>query len=1036
MKTADLPRLYQSLSQALENEECGAWGDAADEYRRLLEHDDQALACRAAIGLARCLLETSKRGETDQAEDLLHTAGRLVDELGDPELRGLLLLELGRFDDLSARRHAALERYTEARQLLGEAGADVVPIELTLAAAERRLGELNAALSRLEAINTSALAPRLRADYFDELGTVLLARGEVDRATSTLEAALSLDDQSGSEYIAGRSALLLAEAYIHTGKQERAKHLIDEAIKTYERANAAAALSDAYALLGAWYEDREDYGSAGHHYQLSLEYDKTSADAGGQVRAKRRLARTYRKRGDSRRAEELLDEAWRQLSHDDDFEKAALYREQGHLALTSSQPDYERAINSFEEALRIAVEDGDARMMAIAKRDLARAYTQRGDGDDKERAAQMLVEAREALEARGDLRELSDLLDDLGEVLLDKNDYPGAEHALEDALRLDEQLGRIAGKARTHILLGNVAVRQADPDAARKQYERARDLYRRADHDVGMAEAHLHLGQWHLDQGQLDKAVDHLQSTLELANRMNRAFDRARANRLLAATARLQGNLERADEYLDGARRDLGSIDDPEERALIEMEQGRLELDNGNYRAAQRTLEDARRGFSDTRNLVKAATCDRLLALALSYQGFYLQAFELLDQAKGVLEQKDDVPELDELYDDMGTVYLLSGQADRAADCVRRGLCIGERAACRQGTGRNFLLLAKIALAQADFVEARSALADAITAFKRTGNESGAAAAQIELGDWYVDEQNTERNLDAAVHHYKAARRVLQHNRHRRGVARANRKLAIVYLERHWLDRADEALEDAAAEVIGIDDPRVTAPLDLSLAKLAIAQENYGSAVQHLKGALRGFNSLSQDDHRKLAYQMLIMCYQAQGKMAEALELIRDAGAEHAAMYNALVKDLHPQIAAASEPMFRRGRYTNAIANAYADLERAFKERSRELPNPPADSEPVSSHIKAWISANKNVPQFSKPSTLDKFRDFCIGSFELVRNSAVHGDVDHTPADAFAALAIAHLIATTLDGATTTPDGAGHLEAAQRSEGAAKPLRL
>lgn len=987
----------------------GEWDGAVERYRELCESDDPRTRGHAHARLARCLLETCKPRETDEADDCIAVAERLADEISDPELGGEARLQRGRLYELQGELKRALGRYESARDKLAEAGVDLTEVDLVLASAERRRGELNAALARLEEIDEDSLPVRLRAEYLDERGAVHIARGETDTAVDILKRALDIDEVSATAYASGRSRLLLAEAHMGSGKRDRARKLIEDAIGSYEQAHADAGLSEAYALMGLWHEDREDYVAAAQYYQESYLHDRSSDDLGGQARAKRRLARTYRKRGDTDRAQELLGEARRLLPREDDVEAAAYFGEEGYLALTGSRPDYEEAIDYFRRALAIAEEDGDERVTAVAKRNLARAFRE----DDKlEEAEALLLDARVALEARGDLRELDDLLDDLGEVLLEQDRYEDALPYLQESLRLDDKLERIASKGRTLLLMGQVEVKMGKRDRAGEHYREALELYRSIKHDVGLSEAHRLIGSWHLDQGQTEKARDNLREALKIDNRLDVPLGRVRAHRMLAAVYRTLGDLERADEFLRDARRDLGRIDDPVEDALLGFEEGRVHLASGRYSEAQESLVGASHTLERNRSRADAASCKRHAALAIAYQGKYSDALNLLEQAREVFVSCNDIPELDELYDDLGTVYLLMGRADAAAESVRKSIDIGAGANWRKGKGRSLLLLGRIAKVEGEFDEARRHLDAARALYEEVGDEVGCAEAYLELGDWYVDPRNNDYfSHEEAVTAYKEARRLELGHRDPRGVARCNRKLAHVYLERSELQRAEEALQDAAASLGGVDDLRETAPLEYELGRLAVAKRDNNRAIAHFRRAIEGFSTLKQDDERNATYRLLIAAHQAEDQTHQALECIREMGAEREAMMRVLVKDLHPRVAQAAASGLEAREYSVAIVNVFAGLEKEFKERidGSETPAAPAS---IGAVLDDWASgAREDLPAFKLDKSLSIFRDFCAASFALFRNPAVHDSPsDLSPDEAFAALYTAHWIAEVLDG--------------------------
>jgi tetratricopeptide (TPR) repeat protein len=1005
-----------TFAECLELEATGAWAEAADAYRELSMSLDPATRCRALVRLARCLLETCKRGETDEADDILAEAAQLAAPLGSPDLDGQLQLQQGRLDEQQGHLKRALERYNAAFQLLTRAGSDLTEAQLVLASAERRRGELCHALARLDAIDPTTLVPRLQAEYFDERGAVLIARGEARQAVEVLERALELDAQTATDYASGRSRLLLAEASMLVGQRDRAKVLIEDAIRVYDRARAEAGLSDAYALMGMWYEEAEDYVSASHYYHESYDLDRTSDDRAGQARAKRRLGRTYRKRGDSVRARELFADARRLMPREDDVEAAALCREEGELALSGSEPDYAKAISLFRRAVAIAEDDGDERVTAVARRDLARALR---EDDDLTEAERLLREAEATLRVRGDLRELDDLLDDLGEVLLEGARYQEAEACLLESLELDERLGRVASKGRTLLLLGRVSGEMGERERAGQYFRSAVELFSNADDHVGLSDALQQLGAWHLTQGQVEDAIECCQAALEIDNRLNDPIGRARTKRLLAAARRVSGNLERAAEHLGEAKRDLGTIDDPVEHAFIDLEGGRLALATGMYREAMALLSSAREVLEANRRPVDVASCDRFIALAIAHTGNFADAIKLLEGAKEVFQKANDLPELDELFDDLGTVYLLSGRLDLAEHYVRKSFDVGNRLRWAHGKGRSLLLLARIAMGHERVEEAKRFIDDARAAYVSTKDDVGLADAHVELGDWYIADSNPQPNPALAVEEYKHARRIEQVHRDRRGIARCNRKLAHVYIDRGDHERAGEALEEAEVSLRGIDDDREIAPLDAETGRLYAAKNNHVRAVGFFRKAIAGFAALNDEAGRRSTYRMLIASYQAMGETTTALECVREMDTHQSTMFNVLLADLHPMVVQASRASYADGRYSETISSAFGKLERTFKRRTGD---PAATSggmrTNISKLIRDWGATGPAELLGMSENRAKSFVEFSVAAFDLFRNRAVHEDADFGPTEAFAALAVAHIIASTLVPVSADANGA------------------
>lgn len=996
-----------AAERAEAHEAAGEWCEAAVQYRELLAvaHDETEKA-RLCVRLAGCLIETCGKGEADEAGDCLADARKVIEEGDDYALRGAYALQRGRLYDLQANLKRALESYTEARLFLERAGTDVTHVDIVLARAERRRGELAKALSRLEGLEGDRLRGRMKAEWLDELGSVLLARGDTSAAVDTLEQALELDQSETDEFTAGRSRLLLAEAYMRQGLRPKAKQLIERALRSYSHEGSVAGLSEANAMLGLWYEEAEDYSNAVHYYQKGFELDRSSEDVIGQARAKRALGRVFRKKGDSARAQEYFDEARNLLSRDDDVELAALLTEQGHLALGGADPDFEEAVEQFNEALKIAVDDGDERAVAVAKRNLAKALR---EASDLGSAEQLLREAYPLLESRGDLRELDDLLDDLGEVLLDRDRYEEALECLEESLKLDRELGTVGSQGRTLLLIGRAHLQLGDREPAGEYFKQALDVYERAENDVGRSSALHELGSWYAEEGNLREAIRCFRQGLSIDSRQEDRIGVVRANRSLAMAHRRRGDLNRAEELLEEAEQELRGINDQMERALLLAERGRLALAEGRHKEARDRLQAARDIFQARSNSpVQAATCQRLLARVAASQGDCRFGLQLLNEAREVFESAHDNPELDELFDDLGSVYLQLGQLRDAEQVVRQSLDLGRRMGWRHGRGRSLLLLGEIGMRQGDMSEAYKHLQSAVALFAQINDEVGLSDAHRLMGDWYCDDRNPESDFGRALAAYKDARILDQAHRDLRGLARCNTRIGRTHRLAGQLFRAEEALEQAVDNLRGIDDPRELTPLEFEFGALHVARGEHAAALPHLRRALVGFRHMQQSDEVRSTLQLLVTAHQAMNNVREALECLRDMGSQHASMWNVLVKDLNPLIALPSHEAFEDGRYGLAVTAAFQALEGEFKRRAARLDQPPKADADVSNVINAWIERGDCVPTFTKDATRLKFGNFCTGAFDLLRNEIVHGSVDLSETDAFAALAVAHVIAQTL----------------------------
>ena len=987
MTTSDL------LREARQAESTGRWGRAADLYERRLA-DDLPVDERALmlVRLTRCLREDDRY---DEAEERIAQAKVLVSEEAEPRVCGLIRLEEGLLHEYQGDNRSARRKYERALTLLDGYEGDRFSAILASAALERSLGELRVAEELLQSVQREVLPTEQLADYLGALGAVQLASGNYRVAEETLNEALELDEAESTEYGAAETRLLLAKTYLGQGDRTRARRLIEEVRDDVEAVDDTATLSDIYSLLGQLYEASDDYVNAVRWYQQGLNLDISAQDLLGQGRAYRRLARTFRKRGDLRRAQDYLDDA-RPLCRDNDVEKAELLIENGNLAL--DQGDYAVAEDKFRQAKQLIEEDGDERRTAIASRHLARALREKGD---LPRAEKLLGEALPVLRDRGDLRELDDLLDDLGEVLLEQDRYTEALTALDESYTLDQQIGAIASQGRTLLLRGKVLLQMGERDKAGKSLRSALDIYVQVGDQVGESNAQFQLGEWYEKEGQLDRAIEHFRAGQVIDSRHDDRLGLGRVARALASIYRRKGDLRRAAELLAEARRELQHTEDPMERALLDMEAGRIAQARGAYADAEESLRAANRAFDALESKVHAATCQRLLAALACARGRYDQAETMLERAREEFARRDALLELDELYDDLGELHLRQRRLDEAEIAIKESLELGRRMGWQRGKGRSLLLLSQVSLSRRDVTEARKNADDALANYADAKDEVGLSEAHIALGDCAV----ADEDYSAAIREYKEARRIDMRLGNERGLARCYRKLGQVYRVRHEWVRAEESLEQAHEHLNNAQDPREQALYHLELGTLQASLSEHAVAVHHYRRAAKSFEALGDQRHLHVAYQRLAASYHAQGHTSEALSCVREMQQEHGNLWSLMIRDLHPLVAEAAEPEFLDGHYASAVLKAYAALE----QRIRFLAGGSGENDkyvPTKKVITQWLSADNNAaPAFDTNNDMSDWREFACASFSLVRNPQAHEPADMSSREAFVALCIADFVA-------------------------------
>lgn|GEM_PF-2864449 len=977
-------------------ESAGDWERALSIYEDFRQANaDLEIALNIELRIGICHFQLS---DFDQAEDSFADLSKDAEVaeatsiLGGVKLyRGLMALELG-------HHQRALDRLLSARADLGDS-----PKVLTaIARAYRERGELPEARAALDSVVDSSQTPLEKMEYLIELGTLHLDSGEYAKAEQVLRMALDLGQSVNNEHITGWCRLRLAQAIIATGGSRRsmARRLIDEAEESFE--DNKRGLSEVYTVLGQWYEDDADLKQAARQYRRVRDLDRESDDVIGQARAERNLARIFRLQGDRDRSREALEASAKLLSGvDDDIERAALFTEEGHLAI--AEVDYDTAISRFQKAADIAAGDRMQRAMAIANRGIARAL--RHDGQFEE-AEQLLRNSVENLRQIGDLKELDDTLDDLGQVLIERNRYHDAIDVLEESLQLDEQLQLLSSKGRSLLLLGRAHLRHGDRRIAGDYLRRALELFSETEDNDGRAHALWLVGEWEAEEGQLIVALDHFREALRIQSRHEDVVGIARAHRGIASIYRRRGDLDRAEECLNLALTELKDRDDPQESAFLSVELAKLAIERAEWREAENHLNSARRQFNDLRTPVEGATVQRLQAKVLAVDPKTRhRALDHLLQARDVFVEWHNYPELDDLYDDLAMLYLDLRRPEDAEAAVRESLRIGEIMGWNRGNGRSYLILARIQLSLGRPKEAHRSITEAIDSYERAGDAIGHSNAQILLGDWNFQQQN----LEAAIKAYKDARQIDRRYGDLRGLARAMRKLGEVYLRKADFSRAEESFDQAEDYMRSLHFVEDRSHLALARGRLHAQRGEHDRAIVEFQEALSGFDRQMMEDEKVRTYKELAASYHAIEDFAAAMDCMRQMGLEQAAIWGSLFDSFDEKIRLGVQAPYLRGEFSTAVSNGYKVLETALQDRTGE--NTGAGHRPAnaSDMIDRWFTSDARGSSDIGERRLGQLRALARSGFDLFRNSVVHSSDSMSGLDAFVGVAIAHYVYTHLD---------------------------
>lgn len=410
----------------------------------------------------------------------------------------------------------------------------------------------------------------LEIQALNEMGALEFRRDRIAQATRAFELALAearrRSDRAGqAAALNGIGDLYLERGFVAENENEKAMTAYQDAL-TLARAIPDSVLEGkALFNLGNAYQARRDLESSLEYYRLAYDLQDRAGDLAGRRLTERGLADLYYEREEPEKALRTLRRALAESRAARDL-GAALHISMSMGSVQLGIGEYEDAVESFEEALRLGVRVGSPLREAYARVQLATANSHLGE---LERAALLYRQAidlyeREArVQGLGLPRLLAFPLVFLGSQIQPEIGFDAAEtRYYRQALDLVEE--RYTGaddRVRTTVFhfYGRALNDAGRPRQALHYLELAEPSFRGPKAKSYWARTQLELGKAHLALGDFVRARSELASAL--------ATSRNLGDFLLEAVtyheiARLERDLGRLHQAVEASTASLGIIDE------------------------------------------------------------------------------------------------------------------------------------------------------------------------------------------------------------------------------------------------------------------------------------------------------------------------------------------------------------------------------------------------------------------------------------------------------------------------------------------
>jgi CHAT domain-containing protein/Tfp pilus assembly protein PilF len=437
----------------------------------------------------------------------------------------------------------AREEASVAREAPKAAAVGALPRDPNQSALERELGQAERWRKAGDAVR--------EVDFLLKAGARQIKMGRKGDALGTFERALSRSRASGNRPGEAEALLNVGWLLVETNEPEKARRVLEEALRVAEQLGDAGRQAKILHLLGNGYSKLGRYAEALSSYEKSLELARSAGEEGLALAADiwNAMGIVHGYRGEIEKAQSCHENALELAPKAPRVTEAAIRSSFGWIQ--RRRGELNEALDSLKKALEINLAEHDKRGTAAVLNLLGGVYLDLGENEKaREKYEEALAihrslgnndgvgwalcniglvhlaegRTREALERFEKAREPSlkgeqprlkaAVLHGIGTALLELGRTGAAVQALEEALPLRRVGGDRRGEAATRLALGSAFQARGELDRAALLIREALDLAREAEASFVQAASLFALAKLDRERGRLEEALTRIERAI------------------------------------------------------------------------------------------------------------------------------------------------------------------------------------------------------------------------------------------------------------------------------------------------------------------------------------------------------------------------------------------------------------------------------------------------------------------------------------------------------------------------------------------
>jgi len=514
---------------------------------------------------------------------------------------------------------------------------------------------------------------------------------------------------------------------------EKALQKYEEALAVFEKARIDEGKSAVLREMGRIYHFLGQYDKALESYKKSLGIEQKLRDVKGEAITLNDIAELYRAKSQYREALECYSKSLsiaQKLS--DQRGQSVILHNMGLVYEKWSQ--YDKALEHYKKSRVISQKLGDLGGEGRSLSAMGQIYAYWGQYD---KALEYYEESLTIKQKVGDTQSQDVTLDHIAGIYKHRGQYGKALEYYDKALALAQKLGDLKG---VQVVLNNMGVvydSMGQYTKALEYYEKSLAIARKMGDGHGEATSLLNIGKVYSSWTQYPKALEYYEKSLAMIRELGDVKGEAVTLSSIAGAYVSWGQYPKALEYQENSLAIEKKIGNSQGEAASLNNIANIHCSCGQYLKALEYYENSLAICKRIGHALGEGVVLNNMALIYDSKRQYAKALENFEKSLAI-KKRIGVP-FDDTEDSIGNVYLSMGDLQKAEIVLKK-------------TNRR-VSLGRLALAKADFQEAKVQFEQPVGQWLQNGNVEGLFAAYTGLG--LANEGSS--HYDQAATYFKAA---------------------------------------------------------------------------------------------------------------------------------------------------------------------------------------------------------------------------------------------------------------------------------------